>query len=681
MSEISGQFNDLYLPVQWIRDETNPGKLDKGELWVHPSLSAYNEYCSQQGSGCKPIDPKKIADVAVKYLKLPENKRIKHPLLTKDLATRRRIRFNFDFASVPKGPKKTALKALVKAAALSGLYFNLQWDPNYAKQFQTLVNHVTKKPGDMLRLVHFAQFSRQMCLNDESKDCSPLKGLGLKIDNNGALWPEGFTKADIDFLKGKSDEEKKALLAEGRKVDEYKWPSESIKRKVMTPRSRIIECKAGDPDAFNYKEKWYRPVSINSENRIRIAANMIATHLETAARALTKEDPGLSRVLSARAADMRSSPVYNDPEMDRVWAALESRDIITAFGRVETYEKLASHYGVKSGMQSVVAYVDPELKKFNDGVTKVMGELDARIWQLWESKGEEFPLEKKLAVPPKAAFVNVVINDGMMNSPAYVPAGFNQPNSDNYALDIPPDQQVHKLALFGPILSARVQNQGLPIAKKIFDAESVRNLEAMIPDVISTTIYVQGHEFAHSHIMGNSDSLFVPRLGRKIKFDDVVGKHLGDSFEEAKADLLGIYDLEHYHEKGLITKTQWENALWAHVGSLLRDFNLGAKDEHGRGAIMEFYLLCKPEYGIFIYDKATGRYRVDMNKMKANAGAVAKDFMDVYLSFNRSRAKGFDKAAQEFLASSPMGRAVKAVQKEGLPGDNLPYYRLNNFTW
>ena len=647
------KFNELYLPIQWLSDVKNPGKLDGNELWV-PTLKAYNAYCQKQG--LPTVDPEKIAQDALTYLQLPESQQVNHPLLTKDLASRRMIPFQFDLSSIPAGPKKEAMKELIKVVALSDLYHKVAMDPNYARQMQSLVKHIEKKPGDLQRLQHFWFSGGSKCISDKDEKCSAVDGLSVPKDINGVWWPEGLTKADADHL-----------------FKEYKWSSGELKQKVFTPGSRVVTCKEGDKDAFTYKGKWYRPVSMNTSPEIKILANMMADHLKEASAILKDSDPGLSLLLRKRSDNIRMAPLFGDPELDKTWATLKNKEILTSFGNVENYAVLGTPFGMKAAMQGILGYVNPRFQAFVQGIESQMHDGDDRLWALWDSsKGEKFPVEMKHTSMPEVAVVDIVFNGGAFNYPGYIPGGFNQPNYNNYISDVPKEQQKSKLIYFGPVIAARIQNQGVPVAKQVFDTPSIAKLEKVVGDIPSIITFVQAHEVNHSRAITASDKVFVSKIGDESSLDDLYGHHLGSSMEEGKADLLGLFDLPLYEKAGLITAEQKEMAAWTHFGNLLRNLNLGKKDEHGRGAIMEFYLFCK--HGIVTYDDKTKRYSVDMEKMHANIGDVVKEYLNIYLSFDKERAETFDKEAQTFFEKSPMYKAVQGVQAAGLPGDNVPYY-------
>ncbi|MBI2342373.1 MAG: hypothetical protein HYU98_06555, partial [Deltaproteobacteria bacterium] len=447
------EFNDCYLPVQWLEDANNDGIPNKEELWIHPSLLAINAY--RQRLGHAPIDAFEWARTAVRYLQTPEEARIKHPLLTEDIASRKRIVSEFDLNGVPEGPYKTAVTELVKATSFSDLYYNLERNPDYLDLLDQVI-----ATGDVTKIRHFWQNGGPICISSEDKACSSLPE--AKFDPNGIWWPDEFTKKDADFLQKK-----------------YKWESEALKRKVLTPQSCIVSAKKGEEDSFKYKGKWYKVVSINSFPAVQTVADMMGEHLEKAGAALETEDPDFSYFLSQKAAYIRKGPIFGDLDLDKLWVDTNNRALAVFFGHAESYADRGLPLGMKSFMEGVVVYVDKSQQDIIDAGKSQVKQVDEILWQLWESKGEKFPAAKAHSVVPEVVVASkVVSNGGDANVAKYTPGGFVLRNYDNNESDVPREEQYHKTVFFGDVMARRVENQGLPVAKRAFDEESIKKVEA-----------------------------------------------------------------------------------------------------------------------------------------------------------------------------------------------------------
>jgi len=649
------EFNELYLPVQWINDEKNPGVMDPDEKWVHPELLAMNAFL--KNSGQEQIDSQKFVEIGMNHLITPPEKRVSHPLLTKDIASRYRIRFESSINDFPEGPYREAVAELVKATALAQIYFNFQRDPQYARHLKTILDS-----KDYIRLRHFWQNKGPKCVTVKDEKCTSLPG--VKIDPNGTWWPNEFTKEDVDFLKPGEDGEK------------YPWKSKALQRKVLTPGSRIVECEKTDPDSFEYKGKFYRPMKIASDKNIAVVAELMANHLRKAAIALKDESPELSELLTRRAAHIEKGGMFGSRELDELWVNTNDAILTTAFGSVENYKALGSIYGIKSTMQGVLGYTDTDVQNFISGATSVMDESNEGLWKIWESKGEEYPLRKTRALPPRAVVMKLIMNSGAMNAVGYVAGGFLQPNHNNYKVDVSKDEQQTKFVLYGPICAARIKVQGLQVARLAFDESTIRDLDVVANDELKVIIFAESHELGHSLSSGtNAHEVEVRRLDmKKVKAKNVYDTMTSKGLEEMKADLIGLLDLKLYEEKEIISREQRFGAYRAQFGNMLRNLNIGLEDPHGYGGILTFYMFCK--HGLITLDEKTGVYSYHVDKEEELMPGIVKEALDVYYSFDPELVAKFDKDAKDFLANSQMGKYVAKVHAANLPKDNVPFYMM-----
>jgi hypothetical protein len=319
-----------------------------------------------------------------------------------------------------------------------------------------------------------------------------------------------------------------------------------------------------------------------------------------------------------------------------------------------------------------VAYVDPQMKGFIEGVSRYRGESDSRLWRLWEERGEEFPIRKVPTPEPSAFAANIVMNTGDMNSTYYVAGGFIQPNYNNYDVDVPKDEQKFKIVDFGPVMAARIRNQGLALARIAMDEKSVNEIESSVADVFPVLVFTQAHEMNHARGMYNV--AYSNSLQRDVSFVDEFGRELGDAMDEAKADLLGLFEFGFYEEKGLITKAQKDNAYRAFMGSMLRDLYIGSEEGHGKATVMLFYLFT--EHKVITFSEGSQRYSFDCKRLDDELPHITKEFMDAFLSFDKKIVEDLDARAQNSLRMSPMQKFIGEAKAKGVPEENLPYYMV-----
>lgn len=626
------QFNNLHLPVRWSGDFNGNGQVDEAELWVHPELVEINEYLKKRAED--PINPQAFVDAGMSYLRTPEKKKVRHPLLTEDLNTRIRIRSSFDLNSIKEGPYRDAARELVRAASLGYIYYNLQSDLDFIPHLRSVL-----ATGDYIKIRHFWQSGGAMCVADKNPECTSLPE--IQLDPNGIWWPDSWTKEDIDFLKS-----------------QYTWSNELQKKKVFTPGSMLIECDVRDQDAFEYpvsSGKFYRPVSLNKSSKIKDASKLIATHIRNAANSLAGVEPAYSQMLRMTAEAIEGEEIFDSPELYKSWIKSESKLFVTIFGSYESSSLFADPYAIKAVFESMLAIVDTSLNDLIEGARSAVGNLDEEIRGLWEDKGEIFPIRKVDAKPPVANVVRNIINSGSLNS-AYVSGGFRLPNWNKQEIDVPAGERTYKTVYFGDIMAARIEGQGLAVAKAAFDDELVGELGQVVSDIPAIVYFTQSHEFGHAHVVNKTEVMSLCSEGDgsyfgaefsdclKSSLIDLYGEPATVALEEAKADTLGIFSIARHEVAGLITPEMAENAYRAHAGNLLRDFNLAEGELHRAGAVASFYYYVK--HGVITYNSKTNRYHFDLKKLREKIDVITKELLSDYLSLDLIRVKKVKERAE-----------------------------------
>jgi hypothetical protein len=86
------------------------------------------------------------------------------------------------------------------------------------------------------------------------------------------------------------------------------------------------------------------------------------------------------------------------------------------------------------------------------------------------------------------------------------------------------------------------------------------------------------------------------------------------ALEEGKADVLGLYMVTQMFDQGVLTEGSLEDYYVTFMTSIFRSVRFGASSAHGQANMIRYnYFL---EQGAFERNEETGRYRVDMDKMK-----------------------------------------------------------------
>jgi hypothetical protein len=88
--------------------------------------------------------------------------------------------------------------------------------------------------------------------------------------------------------------------------------------------------------------------------------------------------------------------------------------------------------------------------------------------------------------------------------------------------------------------------------------------------------------------------------------------------EELKADIVGLYNLAYLQGQGFFDQAMIPQHYTSYLAGLFRVMRFGTTEAHGMARLMQLnYLL---EHGGITFDQATGRYRIEMDRID---GAVA----------------------------------------------------------
>jgi hypothetical protein len=104
-------------------------------------------------------------------------------------------------------------------------------------------------------------------------------------------------------------------------------------------------------------------------------------------------------------------------------------------------------------------------------------------------------------------------------------------------------------------------------------------------------------------------------------------KDQASSFEEGKADVLGLYMVVKLAEKGELDKSKLMDNYVTFLAGILRSVRFGASDAHARANMVRFNYF--KQQGAFTRDDKTGRYRVDFDKMTAAMSSLSAKLLTI----------------------------------------------------
>lgn len=276
-----------------------------------------------------------------------------------------------------------------------------------------------------------------------------------------------------------------------------------------------------------------------------------------AAAAATDND-SLKRYLTLRADAFFTDDYY---ESDMAWMDLDS-PIEVVIGPYETYED--SLFGYKAAFEAFLCVAQPE---------------DSARLEVFKA---ELPfLERNLPIPDEHKNLDRGAESPIRVVDELYAAGDTRAGVQTIAFNLPNDERVReakgsKKVLLKNVMKAKYDGILVPIAEAVLPADEA--------DRISFEAFFQftlHHELSHGIGPGQ-----IVKDGRDTEVRLEL-KDLYSAFEEAKADVLGVYDIYALVEKGVMDAKILDSLPWTYTAGIFRTTRFGVAEAHGLGMVLQ----------------------------------------------------------------------------------------------
>jgi hypothetical protein len=313
----------------------------------------------------------------------------------------------------------------------------------------------------------------------------------------------------------------------------------------------------------------------------------------------------LKHFLESRATAFLSNDYY---ESDMAWMDLDAPLDIT-IGPYETYND--EMFGYKAGFEAYVNIRDDEetakLKFFGDHMQEVENNL---------------PIDAKYRNPKIGGLspirvVNQVIATGDGDHGVKT-AAYNLPNDERVV-----HEKGSKRVMLKNVQEAKFNATLVPISKVVLPAAAQGSL-----NFESFFTHILAHEMSHGigpHQISVGGRGTTPRQELKDLYSAV---------EEAKADVLGLYMLQHFFDRGYL-KHDETRLYTTYLASSFRTLRFGLNEAHGKGMALQFNYLT--DKGAFVY--RDGRWAVEASKIRAAVRDLAHDLLTIEATGDYAQAK------------------------------------------
>lgn len=338
------------------------------------------------------------------------------------------------------------------------------------------------------------------------------------------------------------------------------------------------------------KDSWYTVIRRNADGSLKSVwyheeyADEIGQICALLEKAVTlAEDPGLKNYLQKRIEAFKTDDYL---ESDLAWMDMKDSKVDFVTGPIESYDDKFRE--TKASYESFILLKDETRSK---DLAKFVSMLPALQ--------KELPCEPqyKTFVPGTSSDLNVY--------DAVFYAGDCNAGSKTIAINLPNDERVHamkgtrRLQLRNS-MKAKFDKIMMPIGELIVTPEQQKylNFDAFFWNV---TFHEVAHGLGVKQTVNTNESV-----------DAVMGTEK-TSWEEAKADILGLFMVTKLVEMGEITNITAEDAITTYIAGILRSVRFGAASSHGKANMMCFNYMEKA--GAFTRD-AQGQYVIDFQKAK-----------------------------------------------------------------
>lgn len=477
-----------------------------------------------------------------------------------------------------------------------------------ASACQSKKNDVEKRDMNEIKqkVEEFAPFKLKTdlsVLSEKEKQMLPLLFQTAKIMDD-LFWKEAYGNKEALLASLKDEDEKAfAIINYGpwERLNANKPFVEGVGEK---PKGAGFYPQDMTEDEFEKlegeeKRSLYTLVRRNDEGELSVVPYHVAFAKEVkhASELLQQaselaEDPGLKKYL-----ELRAEALLNDDYLasDMAWMDMKTNTIDFVVGPIENYEDHL--YGYKAAHEAYILIKD----------------------KVWSKKLEKFSsmlpdLQKALPCDPKYKTEMPGSNSDLNAYDVIFYAGDCNAGSKTIAINLPNDERVQMAKG-----SRRLQLKNAMRAK--FDKILVPIAELLIDpsqkDFVKFDAFFENtmfHEVAH----GLGPKMTVVD---KITCREALRNHYS-AIEENKADILGLWIVKQLGDMGELEEQDMRQNYVTFMAGLFRSIRFGAASAHGKANMLRFNYFEKE--GAFVRDAASGKYRVDFDKMEKAMSSLSE---------------------------------------------------------
>lgn len=337
---------------------------------------------------------------------------------------------------------------------------------------------------------------------------------------------------------------------------------------------------------------------------------------------------------------MRADALLDDDfrPSDMAWMDMKDNAVDVVIGPIESYDDQL--FGYKAAYEGLVLVKDQEWSARLARFAAFLPELQ---------RGLPVDAEYKAEMPGSNADL------GAYEAVYY--GGNANVGAKTIAINLPNDEQVQlakgtrRLQLEN-VMEAKFDTIMVPIARQLIVDEQLDNVT--FDAFFQNTMF---HEVAHGLGIKNT-------LDGKGTVSEAL-KDQASSFEEGKADVLGLYMVGALAERGELEADDLMDNYVTFLAGILRSVRFGAADAHARANMVRFNFFA--EQGAFSRDPDSGKYRVDFAKMQAAIEALSRKLLTIQGDGDYAAAKALTDGMG--VIGEDLAADLEKLEAAGIPID------------
>ena len=351
-------------------------------------------------------------------------------------------------------------------------------------------------------------------------------------------------------------------------------------------------------------------------------------------------NPSLKTFLTLRADAFLTNDYY---ESELAWMDLTDTPIEIVIGPYEVYTDQL--YGQKTAFEAFVTLQQPEEAAALSKYKALLPDMERNL-----PVADSYKNFKRGFTSP--ILVAEQVHGGGDNTRGVQTIAFNLPNDERVR-----EAKGAKKVILENVLGAKYDRILAPMAEKVLvpgdAAKVVKKYMTM------ETLF---HELSHSLGPGT-----ITVNGRQTTVSEEL-KEAYSASEEAKADVMGAWNILYMMERGELPAAEKSQLLATYVAGMFRAVRFGTDEAHGRGAALQYTFYRNA--GALTWDAGAKKFRIDEPKLEAAIRALTAKLVELQGNGDYAGMKAF------FAENAKLDAEARSViaSMQGIPVDIQPIY-------